>query len=440
MSVHLRPRRTPLLIGLAVIIAMVVTLVVGCGKKESTKKDGGEKGADEEVELAWPTEYLNNRRTGRCSRNGPSAAEVKWIYEAGASTFHWGVLGKDGNVIAGFEGKVVSVDATDGTLAWEFPTGDDMATTACVGEDGTIYVSAGSNVYALKSDGTRKWSYQMTSEADEPALGSDGTVYVGSVAGELVALTEEGELKWQADVQGNIRSPSIDEDGNLYCSASTLALYAFDENGKQLWDFKPEGDLPLYEEIYDWGNTLDTPSIGKDGTIYVGSFTSPGITGTGQQIADYAVPQQGKVYAVTPDGQKKWEFLHPQGKWSIHTPSIGEDGTLYCGTSIWVVVALNPDGTMLWEFNTGEGQDVCPSIFSPSIGKDGLLYAATTSGKIFCITPEGTEKWRFAADNAWLPDRSRSNNFTPPPIGEDGTLYSVLAEGKIYAFRAPGGE
>ncbi|MBN1289505.1 MAG: PQQ-like beta-propeller repeat protein, partial [Actinobacteria bacterium] len=222
------------------------------------------------------------------------------------------------------------------------------------------------------------------------------------------------------------------------CSASPLALYMIDKNGKPVWEFKPEGELPLYEGLFSWANTLDYPSIAHDGTIYVGSYVTPGMTSNGQMIQGYVIPDQGKLYAVAPDGTKKWEYFRPDGKFTIHSPTIGPDGTLYVGTSCWRVIALNPDGSVKWEFFTNEGQGVCPTVYSPPIGSDGLLYAATTSGKIFCITPEGTELWRFAAENAWMPDMSRSNNFTPPAIGKNGVIFSTLAQGRVYALGAQG--
>ena len=239
-------------------------------------------------------------------------------------------------------------------------------------------------------------------------------------------------------MSGDIRTPTIGKDA-LYCGASPLVLYAFDKDGGRLWDVRPEGDLPVYEGMMEWSNTMDYACIGDDGTIYVGSFPYPGITTTGQMIPDYAVPTMGRLYAISPQGQLIWRYECPYQDctyFNIHTPSIARDGTLYAGTSHWRVLAIDRDGNLIWEFNTGEGQNVCPSVFSPSIGKDGLLYAATTSGKMFCINADGTEKWRYDSGAPWLPGMSGSNNLTPPPLGEDGTLFTVQADGRVYAFDA----
>jgi outer membrane protein assembly factor BamB len=388
-------------------------------------------------QLTWPTDYKDNGRTGRSELVGPHTPDIKWIYEAGVTTYSWAVIGKDGNIVSSFGDKVVCANPSDGTLAWEFSTQSSRATTCCVGSDGTIYVSGDETVHALTPAGAEKWSFDMGSVADKPTFGPDSTIYVGSAGGRLVALTNDGKLKWNFQVPGNIHSPSIDRRGNLYCGASPFVLYAFDKTGKLMWELKPEGDLPLYEGIYAWSNSIEIPSIGDDGTIYAGTRIAGAITMTGQQIQNYAFTNKmSKIYAVSPQGQMKWELHYPQSNWGVKTPSIGRDGTLYSGTDCWKVLAVSPNGKLLWEFVTGEGYNECPAVYSPSIGKDGLLYAATSNAKIFCITPNGTEKWRYVAGNPWLPNYGSSNCFTPPPIGDDGTLYSNLGQGRIYAFKA----
>jgi outer membrane protein assembly factor BamB len=424
------------------VLGIVITLATGCGAEKSTG-NGTENVVNSGTRLQWPVVYYDIQRDGRSPVNGPTTAGVRWTFAGGTtSRSSWAVVGKDGSILSGFPGKVVSLDVASGAVAWEFAVGASHVTSCRVGEDGTIYVGTDTSVVALSSSGKQMWSYDIGSTVDSPALADDGTVYAGSTGGRLVALSKDGKLKWEFRAPGNVRSPSIDRSGNLYCSASTLAMYCLDNKGKKKWEFKPAGDLPQYTELFDWSNTLDIPSIAADGTIYAGTFVTPGITKAGQQIPGYNVPLQGKIYAITPQGQLKWEYTHAGAPmYTIHTPTIGSDGTLYAGTSCWIVVALDPTGKVVWEFDTNEGTNECPSVYSPPIGKDGLLYAATTNSRIYCITPDGKEKWRYDANNPWLPGpegqpmMGGSNNFTPPAITKDGTLVSLLAEGKIFAFK-----
>ena len=438
MSTAAGRRRFPVPVIIAALL-LVAAMLSGCGSGSGSGGGEGGKEGDGGSGLVWPTAYRNNQRDGRSTVSGPQSPDVLWTYDGGARTGAWAVLMKDGNIVTGFEGKVAALKASDGSVLWEFAAGAKVE-TPCVGEDGTVYASAGTEVLALDAKGTRKWSYDVGSVADGPSVGPDGLVYAGSAGGRLVALSADGELEWEDSVPGGIRSPSFDRKGNLLCSAATLCMYSFSSDGGRLWEFKPEGDLPVYGDQFEWANTLDTPSVAKDGTIYAGSYNTPNMTTQGTQIPDYAVPQQAKVYAISPDGQKEWEFVsNYECSYTLHSPSIAADGTLYCGTSCWRVLALNPaDGTLKWEFNTADGQAVSPSIWSPSIGSDGLLYAATTSAKVFCITPDGQEKWRFVGPGPWLPNYGGSNGFTPPPIDAGGIMFSVLNEGKVYAFGTAG--
>ncbi len=429
----------------AALLIFSVLTALGCGAQPARETQGFvEQGGGAEVSgaLVWPTPYQNPARTGRSSAVGPQSNEFSWTWEAGSESESWAVLAEDGSVLAGFRGRLVCLDPANGSLKWEYPTGSEAPSTCDVGPDGAIYFAAGNGIHALDSQGRHKWSFDMGVAADHPAVGKDA-VYAGSTGGRLVAMDFDGGLKWEASMSGEIRSPSIDKQGNLYCSGSSFSLHAFSSDGNKLWDAYPAGDLSLGEGLYEWANTLDTPSIGQDGTIYAGSMTGP-LKGSGsfpQMLpGDLAA---GKLYAFSPQGQLKWSYTYPSADaayFSIHSPSIGQDGTLYCGTTIWRVLALSPQGQLVWEFNIGEVDGECPSVYSPSIGRDGQLYAATTSGKMICITAQGLEKWRYECGNPWLSGRSRSNNMTPPPLDARGNLFSVLSEGKVLAWKGAGGQ
>lgn len=59
------------------------------------------------------------------------------------------------------------------------------------------------------------------------------------------------------------------------------------------------------------GSVVSSPTVGSDGTIYVGS-------------------NDGNLYAIDPVGNLKWIFLT---KGAVHSrPAIGPDGTVYVGS------------------------------------------------------------------------------------------------------------
>ena len=154
----------------------------------------------------------------------------------------------------------------------------------------------------------------------------------------------------------------------------------------------PYGELWRYE--FDWRVDAD-PSIGDDGTIYVG--------GSYGGLSWY-------LYAIYPNGTLRWRYYAGGLVWHS-CPSIAEDGTIYFGAWDNSLHAVNPNGTSKWKFDTGSN-----IVSSPAIAGDGTIYIGTMSpGKeIIAVNQNGTEKWRYSHGDVITSD---------PAIGDDGTIY-----------------
>ena len=135
--------------------------------------------------------------------------------------------------------------------------------------------------------------------------------------------------------------------------------------------------------------------------------------------------QDGRLLALNPDGTLKWE--HAAGGWTDSSASIGQDGTVYVGSTEGLY-AINPNGTLKWEFVTGEGAVVTSS---PAIGSDGTVYVGAMDDALWAIGADGTVKWRFAAS---------ADVFSSPAIGSDNTLYFGSEDGWFYAVNGDGSE
>ena len=86
-----------------------------------------------------------------------------------------------------------------GTPKWTFSTGNlSIKSSPAMASDGTIYVGANQNLYAIKPDGDPKWATPFTTggniEGASPALGPDGTIYVGTWDKKLYAVKPDGSL------------------------------------------------------------------------------------------------------------------------------------------------------------------------------------------------------------------------------------------------------
>src|SRR5277367_718403 len=89
------------------------------------------------------------------------------------------------------------------------------------------------------------------------------------------------------------------------------------------------------------------------------------------------------------------------------SPALALDGTIYQATFDGKLVALTPQGEIKWTFKTP-----LEIKSSPAVADDGTIYFGSRDRKLYAVTPEGKLKWTFAA-GAWI-DSS-------PAIGADGT-------------------
>ena len=134
------------------------------------------------------------------------------------------------------------------------------------------------------------------------------------------------------------------------------------------------------------------PIIGNDGSIYWGSSDEV-------------------FYAFNHDGTLKWTFTNWE-RIFYSSPSIGLDGTIYTGINEYFY-AFNPEGISLWSKDYGKGLSV-----SSTIDADGTIYSPTTSN--FCaFNPDGSLKWSYKPEYA--PPNIRF--VSSPAIGDDGTIY-----------------
>ena len=201
-----------------------------------------------------------------------------------------------------------------------------------------------------------------------------------------------GTKKWEFSATDDVNSmPSIGMDGTIYVGSDDNKLYALNPDGTKKWEFLTIGPV------------ASSPAIGFDGTIFVTSTPN-------------------KIYAINPNGTKKWEFSTGSSIYS--SPAIGIDGTIYVGSWDKKLYAIRTDGTKKWEFVTGDKVSS-----SPAIGHDGTIYVGSWDNKLYAINPDATKKWEFSTGS----DVSSS-----PALGIDKTIYVGSKDKKLYAINPNG--
>ncbi|OPY25678.1 MAG: outer membrane biogenesis protein BamB [Methanomethylovorans sp. PtaU1.Bin073] len=291
-----------------------------------------------------------------------------------------------------------------GGLKWKFNVNGGSAPV--IGSDGTIYIGSGF-LYALNPDGTLKWKYQGDSPGgfSAPAIGYDGTIYAVEYP-FFYALNPDGTLKWKYQIDVRIFCPIIAPDGTIYfqtmpgSSMLDAYLYALNADGSLKWKYRTGG----------WASYSDlTPSIGQDGTIYVG--------GVELNESQYNISY---LYAIKSNGTLKWKYQVDSGIWA--PAAISSDGTIYVGSWDGYFYAINNNGTLKWKKNFYYRLLACPAI-----GSDGTIYVG--SDFLYALDPDGNEKWKF---------KGVDTGFCSPIISLEGTIYSMDHSCILYAINADG--
>jgi outer membrane protein assembly factor BamB/subtilisin family serine protease len=368
-----------------------------------------ETAAQLETGAIWPRLRHDSRGTGRSPFRGPQEVRRRiptYLVSDGIASAP--AIGTDGTVYIGTRmnigspGKFAAYTGSDGTLIWTYQTvrGANIDSSPAIGADGTIYFGDdGGRLYALFPNGAEKWQLPLGSAPvrSGPVLAPDGTVYV-TAAGNLYAVSREGTLKWRFTSGGNQNSsPTLARDGTIYFGAGGSAvggLYAVRDTGtaaERKWVFATAGAV------------LSSPLVAANGRIYVGSdgdnrggrfyviedrgatalkvaevVTEGAVQSSPAQAADgslYVGCNDGRLYAFTPEGGLKWRFS--TGGPIVASPAVDADGTIYVGSRDRFAYAIRDQGSdsvQLWRESVGE------VIASPAIGPEGTLYVAGQPG------------------------------------------------------------
>ncbi len=153
------------------------------------------------------------------------------------------------------------------------------------------------------------------------------------------------------------------------------------------------------------------PVIGKEGNLYFGSYYNFG---------DF-------FYCYDSDGKEIWNYK--LGK--IYPPRAGividSSNTIYFGASDRYFYALNPDGTLKWEYETSAAFGFAIT----NIDLQGNLYLPNDSGQLFAFSPAGSLNWHVTYESGF---RSRSPVFSP----DGNTIYIAGRDSNLFALNLDG--
>jgi outer membrane protein assembly factor BamB len=213
---------------------------------------------------------------------------------------------------------------------------------------------------------------------------------------------------WAVRHHGQRRSaPSVGVDGTIYLGASRTPVTAIDPaNGTEIWEANQKG-----------GQTdRSQPAVDVNGNVYLGA-------------------RDNDLWSVDPTGDVNWRYSVTTDGDVTTPPTIAADGTIFMASDslgAGRLYALNPDGSVKWLTVLGKGvKNVSPAL---SLDQTELYVTAAGHQAIALDAQTGAELWRLTLQVGTA--GSRHNNYTPV-VGADGTLYFGLRSG-LYAVDPSG--
>ena len=279
------------------------------------------------------------------------------------------------------EGKVLALDAGNGSLIWEFDPGEGLELgsvfgTPAVGEQ-HIYVGGDSGdregkdgrLYALRKDrqsgnDIRRTEGEWVRPPTEGEIGAivggpalaEGLVLVGSNDGNLYAYhatgRSSGEEAWRFSTDGQIWSTPVVADGIVYFGSMDRHVYAVyatgDRAGETAWKYRT-------------GGAVLTKPLLFEGMVIAGSFDT-------------------KLYALdSRTGLPRWSFEGDDWFWA---GAVSDGDHIFASSMAGTVYALDRDGIPLWPLPFKAGS---PIISTPVVVGDALVVG-TDEGKLHLLS------------------------------------------------------
>jgi outer membrane protein assembly factor BamB len=333
---------------------------------------------------------------------------TNWTVELGMATYSSPALGPDGSIYIGTggdgtvaQGRRLFSISPQGATNWIFTAGGLLRASPAIANDGTIYIgSADGRLYSVSPAGGTNWTIKLGGQVlSSPALGVEGTIYVGAIANffnALYSLRPDGGTNWIFNL-GNVAftfvgsaqfsSPSIGPDGTIYIGSQDGNVYSISPQGQTNWTFAMTNV------------TYSSPAIANDGTIYIGS-------------------DDGNLYALDRSGKRKWNFK--TGSYIESSPAITASGTVYIGSFDGFFRAFDGNGHGKWAQGPG-GVSA-----SPAICADGSVLVASYQNGLYAYSPLGAILWSLPASSGQM--------FSSPVVASNGTIYVTVGT-RLYSLQ-----
>lgn len=132
-------------------------------------------------------------------------------------------------------------------------------------------------------------------------------------------------------------------------------------------------------------------------------------------------------------GTLLWELPvdSPEDTWFMDSPAFADDGTIYFRSSNHLLIAVSPDGEVLWDYAIRECLCGGWSDGSPVVADDGTIYVTATN-ELHAVSPNGKRLWVFPFDS------SGSGDYQPVLDGNGSLYLAPRGSNAFYKFNNAG--
>ena len=344
-----------------------------------------------------------------------------------------GVVVDDTIIVGSRGGKIMALDAADGTIQGEpveitvqqpssgFGCGGGGTTGVAIYSSpviskGLVYIGGytSGKVYAFLFDGeslTAESEYDFPREGDlggaivgELVIDQEGNVFFGSANGKVYALDATLRSIWEYDTGEQIWSSPAITDDTLFIGSFGKKLYALDiADGSQRWTFETQGAI------------MTTPLVHED-KVYFGTF--------GRRFYALDIASGEEVWRFPADDSdedkpKNWFWAAP----------LVSNGTIYAPNMDGKVYALDAEtGALINEFDLG-GQIVSSPVVIELVTEEeevySLIIVATQEGEVYSLNTVNKEQKLLA---------SLGEKVQAPLFASDGIVYIHTFEDNLHAI------
>ena len=378
---------------IVILFAFAVLLIV-CAKKESK-----EKILDVEA-VSWPIYRGDSMLSGMADDELPEDLTLLWSFRTDSWIISSPVIGFGRVYIGSSDGKLYSMNLSDGSKVWEFDTGDDI-------------------------------------EASPLLL--EGAIYVGNLSGEFYSLdAHTGQVLWQYMCDNSIygsanwvRNPNNQKlfvlvgsyDNKIYCLDAAT--------GKLNWSYETDNYIngaPATDGVHvvfggcdELLHILSVSDGKKAGEVWAGSYI-PGSAAFVENRA-YVGHYDNKLVCIDTDEKKIiWEYEdkdHPDSFFS--SPAVGTDRVLIGSRDGYLHCVNRKNGEKIWAFKSRDDIDSSPVI------SGNKAVVGSMDGRLYIVNLEnGKEIWSYEIGAAIFGCPAVAGGFIV--IGAD--------DGRVYAFGA----